>query len=308
MLTPSKMVPSRRRNIVLTDQHLPTMQIHHHIDQLRSELNTVRQSGKRIAVVPTMGNLHHGHIRLVEAAVDLADHVVATIFVNPMQFAQHEDLDKYPRTPDADIEKLQKAGCHTLFTPPAREIYPGGLTQHTVVSVPGLSERHCGASRPGHFDGVATVVSKLFNIVQPDHAVFGLKDYQQFQVIRKMAADLCFNIKITGVPTERDEHGLALSSRNGYLSETEKQTALLIYASLRQTAERIRQGDRDYAVIEQQARTQFQQAGIRPDYFTVCQADTLAPAEVSDTRLVILAAAFVGTTRLIDNIEISLNN
>jgi pantoate--beta-alanine ligase len=302
------MAPSRRQNTVLTDQHFPTMQIYHHISQLRSALNAVRQSGQRIALVPTMGNLHRGHIRLVEAASDLADHVVATIFVNPMQFAQHEDLDKYPSTPDADIEKLKKAGCHTLFAPPAREVYPDGLSQHTVVSVPGLSERLCGASRPGHFDGVATVVSKLFNIVQPDHAIFGLKDYQQFQVIRKMAADLCFNISITGVPTERDEHGLALSSRNGYMSASEKQTAVLIYATLQQTAEKISQGTRDYFALEQQAQTQLEAAGIKPDYFTVCQADTLAPATAADTRLVILTAAFVGTTRLIDNIEISLKN
>lgn len=283
------------------------MQIYHHISELRSELDKVRQSGQRIAVVPTMGNLHRGHIRLVEAAADLADHVVATIFVNPMQFGRHEDLDNYPRTPDVDIEKLNKAGCHTLFAPSAREIYPLGLVQHTVVSVPAISERHCGASRPGHFDGVATVVSKLFNIVQPDHAVFGLKDFQQFQVIRKMAADLCFDIIITGVPTERDEHGLALSSRNGYLSAQEKNTALLIYKTLQKIADSIAQGARNYMELEQQALTAFQAADIKPDYFTVCQADTLAPATTADTRLVILTAVFVGSTRLIDNIEISLS-
>jgi pantoate--beta-alanine ligase len=283
------------------------MQIYHNIRELRSELDKVRQSGQRIAVVPTMGNLHRGHIRLVEAAANLADHVVATIFVNPMQFGRHEDLDKYPRTPDDDIEKLNKAGCHSLFAPAAREIYPLGLEQHSVVSVPAISERHCGASRPGHFDGVATVVSKLFNIVQPDHAVFGLKDFQQFQVIRKMAADLCFNITMTGVPTERDEHGLALSSRNGYLSAQEKETALLIYKTLQKIAESIAQGARNYVQLEQQALSAFQAADIKPDYFTVCQADTLAPATTADTRLVILTAVFVGSTRLIDNIEISLS-
>lgn len=282
------------------------MQIIHHANELRILLAEVRHSGKRIAVVPTMGNLHRGHIRLVEAATAHADFVVSTIFVNPMQFGAHEDLDKYPRTPDSDIEQLTNAGCHCLFTPPVSEIYPNGLEQHTVVSVPGLSERHCGASRPGHFDGVATVVSKLFNIVGPDVAIFGKKDYQQFQVIRKMTSDLCFGIDILGVATERDSQGLALSSRNGYLSDAEKQTALCLSRTLAEVAQRISDGERDYRVLEQQALQTFTASGVRPDYFNICQADNLAPATRADLRLVILAAGFVGTTRLIDNIEITL--
>ncbi|MEX0740204.1 MAG: pantoate--beta-alanine ligase [Pseudohongiella sp.] len=282
------------------------MQIIHHAKELRTLLDDTRRRGKRIAVVPTMGNLHQGHIRLVETAVARADFVVSTIFVNPMQFGRNEDLDKYPRTPDADIEKLAAAGCDCLFVPPVDDIYPGGLEQHTVVSVPGISERHCGASRPGHFDGVATVVSKLFNIVQPDTAIFGLKDYQQFQVIRKMTADLCFDIDIVGVATERDRHGLALSSRNGYLSDAEKQTALCLYGTLTQTAGRITQGERDFRALERDATQTFLAHGIRPDYFNICQADTLAPATAEDKRLVILTAAFVGATRLIDNIEVPL--
>lgn len=282
------------------------MQIIHHVNELRDLLADIRRSGKRIAAVPTMGNLHRGHIRLVETAAVHADFVVSSIFVNPMQFGQHEDLDKYPRTPDADIKKLTDAGCHCLFTPPVSEIYPEGLAQHTVVSVPGLSERHCGASRPGHFDGVATVVSKLFNIVRPDVAVFGKKDYQQFQVIRKMTSDLCFGINIVGVATERDSQGLALSSRNGYLSESEKQTALFLSRTLTDMAQRIAGGVRDYRVMEQEALTTLIGSGIKPDYFNVCQADSLAPATPADQRLVILAAGFVGTTRLIDNIEITL--
>lgn len=282
------------------------MKICHTAAELRQILNTWRRDGKSIAFVPTMGNLHRGHIRLVEKAGELADIVVSSIFVNPMQFGRHEDLDKYPRTPDADIEKLTAAGCALLFAPSVREMYPLGLDQHTVVSVPGVSERHCGASRPGHFDGVATVVSKLFNLVQPDHAVFGLKDYQQFKVIRKMNADLCFGIQLTGVATERDDNGLALSSRNGYLSADEKQRALTIIRTLRDTAARIKAGERDYPALEQQARSVFESNGLRPDYFSICQADSLAPAQPDDTQLVILAAAYAGTTRLIDNIEIML--
>lgn len=282
------------------------MQIIHHVNELRSMLAEVRRRSGRIAVVPTMGNLHRGHISLVETAVTRADFVVSTIFVNPMQFGAHEDLDKYPRTPDADIEKLTDAGCHCLFAPPVSEIYPKGLEQHTVVSVPGISERHCGASRPGHFDGVATVVSKLFNIVGPDVAVFGKKDYQQLQVIRKMASDLCFGIEIIGVATERDSQGLALSSRNGYLSDPEKQTALCLSRTLADVAQRITDGERNYRVLEQQAVQVFTANGIQPDYFNICQADSLAPATPADHQLVILAAGFVGATRLIDNIEITL--
>jgi pantoate--beta-alanine ligase len=287
------------------------MKIIHTVQELRQELKVERQHGHQIAVVPTMGNLHAGHIKLVITAAALAEVVVTTIFVNPLQFGRNEDLDKYPRTPAADVQKLTAAGCHYLFAPAVTEVYPLGLEQHTVVSVPGLSERHCGASRPGHFDGVATVVSKLFNMVQPDHAVFGLKDYQQFQIIRKMTADLCFGIQLHGVATERDTDGLALSSRNGYLSAAEKHTALLISRCLRESASAIQQGRRDFRQLERAAQLQFEQAGIRPDYFTVCDADTLAPAEPEQTnadRLVILAAAFVGTTRLIDNIEVELSN
>ena len=282
------------------------MKICHQVSELRALLNNVRREGKTIALVPTMGNLHSGHMRLVEQAAALADVVVSSIFVNPMQFGRNEDLDKYPRTPDADISKLTAAGCAVLFAPSASEMYPQGLQQHTVVSVPALSQRHCGASRPGHFDGVATVVSKLFNIVRPDHAVFGLKDYQQFKVISKMNADLCFGIQLTGVATERDENGLALSSRNGYLSAQEKNTALVIINTLRDTAADIRRGERNYGALEQKARALFESNNLKPDYFTVCQADTLAPAGADDKNLVILAAAYAGATRLIDNIEVNL--
>ncbi|MDP3517615.1 MAG: pantoate--beta-alanine ligase [Pseudohongiella sp.] len=282
------------------------MKICHQASELRQLLREYRRAGKSIALVPTMGNLHRGHVRLVERAVELADIVVSTIFVNPMQFGRHEDLDKYPRTPDADIDKLTAAGCSVLFTPSVKEMYPLGLDEHTIVSVPAISERHCGASRPGHFDGVATVVSKLFNLVQPDHAVFGLKDYQQFKVISKMNADLCFGIQLTGVATERDANGLALSSRNGYLSVEEKQTALSIIQTLRETAGLLQKGQQDFPALERNAKAVLESRAIRPDYFTVCNADTLAPASTEDKNLVILAAAYVGNTRLIDNIEVTL--
>lgn len=287
------------------------MQICYTSQALRQALNEERRQGKTIAVVPTMGNLHAGHIKLVHTANELADITVATIFVNPMQFGRNEDLDKYPRTPDADINKLTEAGCDYLFTPPVSEIYPAGLQQHTVVTVPGISERHCGASRPGHFDGVATVVSKLFNLVQPDHAVFGLKDYQQFQVIRKMTLDLCFPIQLTGVATEREPSGLALSSRNGYLSPDEKNTAVVLYRTLQETASQITSGSKGLRQLEEEAARHLQDSGLRPDYFTICEADTLEPASDEtdcrgDRKLVILAAAFVGTTRLIDNLELTL--
>lgn len=287
------------------------MQICYTTQALRQALNNERRNGKTIAVVPTMGNLHAGHIKLVHKANELADITVATIFVNPMQFGRNEDLDKYPRTPDADIHKLTEAGCDYLFTPPVSEVYPDGLDQHTVVTVPGISERYCGASRPGHFDGVATVVSKLFNLVQPDHAVFGLKDYQQFQVIRKMTLDLCFPIQLTGVPTEREPSGLALSSRNGYLSEAEKSTAILLYQTLQETAGRILSDNTAFRPLEDDAAGQLQSSGLRPDYFSICDADTLEPADdhvhrQPGQKLVILAAAFVGNTRLIDNLELTL--
>jgi pantoate--beta-alanine ligase len=301
------MAASRRQNTALTDQ-VTLMKIYHQVSELRQVLDSYRREGKCIALVPTMGNLHSGHVRLIEKAAELADIVVSSIFVNPMQFGRHEDLDKYPRTPDADISKLTAAGCAVLFAPSVSEMYPRGLDEHTVVSVPAMSARHCGASRPGHFDGVATVVSKLFCIVQPDHAVFGLKDYQQFKVISKMNADLCFGIELSSVAIERDHNGLALSSRNAYLSAGEKETALTIIQLLRDTAEQILNGERNYTALERQAKAGFETKKLRPDYFSVCCADTLEPATADDTNLVILAAAYVGATRLIDNIEVSVQS
>lgn len=278
----------------------------HSIPELRQTLEPIRRRSQRIAVVPTMGNLHEGHLSLVEKALKLADLVVATIFVNPMQFGANEDLDNYPRTLSEDQGKLQAAGCHLLFAPNTREIYPGGLDSHSVVHVPVISELHCGASRAGHFNGVTTVVCKLFNIVQPDIAVFGLKDYQQFQVVRKMITDLCLPVELVGVETRRDSKGLALSSRNGYLDDIERDRATRIYGILREIRSSIESGHHDYRELELEARNRLAEAGLTPDYFAICHAQTLQPANRDDNELIILTAAWVKQTRLIDNIRISL--
>jgi len=275
------------------------------VKALREALDEQRALGRRIAFVPTMGNLHAGHIRLVEVARQCGDIVVCSIFVNPLQFGRNEDLALYPRTLEEDIAKLCAAQCDVLFTPTAADMYPKGLEAQTIVSVPGVSERHCGASRPGHFDGVATVVSKLFNMVQPQTALFGLKDYQQFQVISHMVKDLCMPITLVGVATQRESSGLALSSRNGFLTADEKARAAALYQSLQQAAADLQQGAR-IAAVEAQAGLQLEAAGFRLDYFAVCQAASLEPATLQDRALVILAAAWMGRTRLIDNLQLSL--
>jgi len=281
------------------------MQTLNTIEALRDLLAPSRRDGKRIALVPTMGNLHQGHIRLVETARREADIVVASIFVNPLQFGANEDLDSYPRTLAADQEKLMAAGCDILFAPGVSEVYPEGQDNQTLVEVPGLSDLHCGASRPGHFRGVTTVVCKLFNIVQPDLAVFGLKDYQQVAVIRKMVRDLCIPVEIVGVPTERAGSGLALSSRNGYLSEEELAIAPLLQQTLQQTANAVHNGNTDFTALEEQAQQTLEAGGFQRDYFRILCRDTLLPPGPGDVRpLVILAAARLGPARLIDNLEI----
>ncbi|MFB4391470.1 MULTISPECIES: pantoate--beta-alanine ligase [unclassified Pseudomonas] len=275
--------------------------------ELRAAVARARGEGKRIGFVPTMGNLHSGHAALVVKAAQRADFVVASIFVNPLQFGAGEDLDKYPRTLAADQEKLLEAGCHLLFAPTVEEMYPDGMVVQTRVAVPQLSEGLCGASRPGHFEGVATVVSKLFNMVQPDLAVFGEKDYQQLAVIRAMVRDLNMPIQIIGEPTVRAEDGLALSSRNGYLSAEQRATAPALYRVLSQLAEALRRGRRDYAALLAEGQAQLLGAGLRPDYLEVRHALNLRPAQVDDRDLVILGAAYLGSTRLIDNLYLHLD-
>ncbi|OLF52011.1 pantoate--beta-alanine ligase [Pseudomonas chlororaphis] len=277
------------------------------VRELRAAVARARSEGKRIGFVPTMGNLHSGHAALVTKAAQRVDFVVASIFVNPLQFGAGEDLDKYPRTLAADQEKLLQAGCHLLFAPTVEEMYPDGMAGQTRVSVPQLSEGLCGASRPGHFEGVATVVSKLFNMVQPDLAVFGQKDFQQLAVIRALVHDLNMPIQIIGEPTVRADDGLALSSRNGYLSDEQRAIAPALYSSLSHIAQAIGRGERDYAQLLGTQKQALEAAGFRPDYLEVRHALTLRPATAGDRDLVILAAAYLGATRLIDNLHLDLD-
>lgn len=272
------------------------------VADLRAAITSARGEGKRIGFVPTMGNLHAGHIALVKTAGERADFVVASIFVNPLQFGPNEDLASYPRTLAADQEKLIEAGCHLLFTPSVDEMYPNGQALQTIVRVPGVSEGLCGGSRPGHFDGVSTVVSKLFNMVQPDLAVFGEKDFQQLAVIRTMVRDLNMPIQVIGEPIVRADDGLALSSRNGYLNAEERATAPALNRTLLQLADAIRQGERDYPALLASGKQALQAAGLRPDYLELRNALDLQPATAEHRELVILAAAFLGKTRLIDNL------
>ena len=275
------------------------------IAELRRLRKQWHQEGKTVGFVPTMGNLHAGHLKLITAARQSCDIVVASIFVNPLQFGQNEDLDTYPRTIKED--QAQLSACHTdvLFLPSVPEMYPRGLNEQTFVQVPGISDIICGSSRPGHFRGVATVVNKLFNMVQPDRAFFGQKDYQQLQVIRLMAQDLSIDIEIEGVPTERAEDGLALSSRNGYLSDVQRQIAPRLYQCMCQLAQDIERGGKPVPELIQQQINALTEAGFTPDYIEVRRADTLEPAAGDDRELVILAAAWLGNVRLIDNKTVS---
>jgi pantoate--beta-alanine ligase len=276
------------------------------IGELRLQLAVWRGAGERTALVPTMGNLHAGHLELVLKARDLADRVVVSIFVNPMQFSAGEDLDAYPRTLDEDIARLTDAGADLLFQPSEAEIYRRPLEGQTRVEVPGISDILCGVSRPGHFVGVATVVCKLFNMTQPSLALFGEKDYQQLLVIRRMTEDLCMPVEIRGVPTVREEDGLALSSRNNYLSPDERARAPAMYRMLRETANAIIGGARDYRRLEQTALSRLTEAGLKPDYFVIRRAEDLGAPMSGEEELVILAAAYVGRARLIDNLRLSL--
>jgi pantoate--beta-alanine ligase len=276
------------------------------ISQLRSHLWQAKLEHKVIAFVPTMGNLHEGHLQLIDRALEEADLVVASIFVNPLQFGPGEDFKGYPRTFIADQEKLMSRGCHVLFAPTVDEMYPTTNISSTVVKVPHLDQLLCGASRPGHFTGVATVVSKLFGIVQPDIAIFGLKDYQQFLVIKQFTNDLCLPVKIIGAPIARAESGLALSSRNGYLSDVELSQAAQLYRCLIDCRLALEAGEKDFDKLAETAQRQLESAGFTRDYFNICRQDDLQLATSADTALVVVAAAYLGKARLIDNIRLQL--
>jgi len=280
------------------------MQIIATIPALRETIRSWRTFGDTVAFVPTMGNLHAGHLRLVEEARKLASRVVVSIFVNPTQFCAGEDFGAYPRTPEEDEDRLKGSGADLLFMPYADEVYPAGAV--TVVEVPGVSDDLCGKFRPGHFRGVATVVCKLFNMVQPDVALFGEKDWQQLTVIRRMVVDLNLPLHVVGVPTVRESSGLAMSSRNAYLSGEEKQRATALHRSLLQAKAKLEAGMRDYPAIEAASVQMLQNEGFRIDYFTIRRLDDLTGPRTDDTDFVVLVAAWLGRARLIDNIRISL--
>nr|WP_280527818.1 pantoate--beta-alanine ligase [Erwinia rhapontici] len=276
------------------------------LPMLRREVRRWRQDGKRIALVPTMGNLHDGHMTLVDEARASADIVVVSIFVNPMQFERADDLARYPRTLQEDCEKLNRRGVDLVFSPAPGDVYPQGLGEQTFVEVPGLSTLLEGASRPGHFRGVSTIVSKLFNLVQPDLACFGEKDYQQLALIRKMVADMGYDIDIVGVPTVRAKDGLALSSRNGYLTADERKIAPVVSKVMNGIAEKLSQGERHVDTLIAEAENALSDQGLQPDGLAIVDADTLRPLNVDSQRAVILMAAWLGKARLIDNQQVDL--
>ncbi|ASW80144.1 pantoate--beta-alanine ligase [Vibrio anguillarum] len=277
------------------------MQTFADISALREQIKQYKREGRRVAFVPTMGNLHEGHLTLVRKAREEGNVVVVSIFVNPMQFDRADDLNNYPRTLDEDLSKLNAEAVDLVFTPTPEIMYPQGLEKQTFVEVPGLSHMLEGASRPGHFRGVATIVAKLFNIVQPNVACFGEKDFQQLAVIRQMVSDLCMDIEIVGVPTVREMDGLAMSSRNGLLTLDERQRAPVLARTMRWISSALRGGRDDYASIIEDASDQLRAAGLQPDELFIRDAKTLQLISNETTQAVILVSAFLGKVRLIDN-------
>ena len=284
------------------------MQIEDSLSGLRAQLKIWRQQHQTIAFVPTMGNLHDGHLSLLKKARTLADKVVVSIFVNPLQFDNANDLSNYPRTLKNDINKLTGAGCDLLFTPDNKVMYPAGLDFHSFVHVPGMDDKLCGLERPGHFDGVATVVSKLFNMVQPDLAVFGEKDYQQLLLIRKLVADFNLPVKIVAAPTCREADGLAMSSRNQRLNVTQRQLAIMLNQQLTLIKQQLEQGNHDSQTLCDEAIAILTEAGFAVDYLEIRRAEDLMLADINkDHKLRILVAARLGEVRLIDNMAVSLS-
>lgn len=275
-------------------------------DELREQLEDWRHAGDHVAIVPTMGNLHSGHISLVNVAREHAERVVVTVFVNPTQFGEGEDFDSYPRTFEKDTRKLRKVTADVLFAPDTDTVYPFGQDNATRVVVPGLTEHLCGSFRPGHFDGVTTVVARLFALVQPDIAVFGQKDYQQQLVIRRMAEDLNLPVEVVMAPTVREDDGLAMSSRNAYLTDDERQRAPALHRSLSSIEADIRDGARNFNELEARATGELEKAGFSPEYVAIRRADDLSPPQQGCHEYVVLAAARLGDARLIDNLLVSI--
>jgi pantoate--beta-alanine ligase len=283
------------------------MKIFHSVSALRGDLNKDRLKGFRVGFVPTMGNLHDGHLALLKQAKQSNDVVVCSIFVNALQFSLNEDWDKYPRTYQSDCEKLRNAGCNYLFHPDDIEMYPNGLDTQSRVICPTMTDVLCGASRPGHFEGVTTVVSKLFNIVQPDEAIFGIKDYQQLAVIRRMVEDLCMPIQVTSAPIHRETDGLAMSSRNRYINDDERPKVIILKDTLDWIASQIKGGKRNFSELEHIAAQQIEQVGFKVDYITCSNSKTLDLAANDDSDITILGAIFTESARLIDNVSVSGN-
>ena len=272
------------------------------IANLREKVRGWRIEQLKIALIPTMGNLHAGHLSLVEQAKPIADRTIVSIFVNPTQFVQGEDYEKYPRTLDNDLSRLENLGTDLVFKPKVKEMYPGGLDEKTQITLSNLDSVYCGAFRPGHFAGVAKVVAKLFNVVQPDIAFFGEKDYQQLLVIKRLVEDLCMPISVIGLPTVREADGLAMSSRNAYLSDDERKVAPLLFKTLKEIAEGLNRGECNYTAMEDQAIQVIEQAGFKSEYVKIRNASDLGEPAGGD--LVVIAAAWLGGARLIDNVII----
>ena len=275
-------------------------------DALREQLEEWRHAGEHIALVPTMGNLHEGHLRLVEIAREHAERVVVSVFVNPKQFAEGEDFDEYPRSPERDKRRLKKAKADMIFVPDVETIYPFGIDNATSVTVPALTDELCGAFRPGHFDGVTTVVSRLFSLVQPDVAVFGQKDYQQQLVINRMVQDLSLPIQVICGETQREEDGLAMSSRNQYLTEDERAIAPKMYAMIQSIGHGLETGQRNYEEIESKAANELEALGFKPEYVSIRRAENLDLPDRDCDELVVLVSAHLGKARLIDNIVVHI--
>jgi len=290
------------------------MNIVERVSSLRAAVSAARKDKQSVAFVPTMGNLHKGHLELVKVAKSRADMVVVSIYVNPTQFGANEDLANYPSTPDEDSRALAELGVDVLFLPSQQTMYPGVIDKQTVVYVPEMGDVYCGQDRPEHFYGVTTVVSRLFNMVQPDVAIFGKKDYQQLAIIKKMVTDLAYPVQVVGVDTVRSEEGLALSSRNGYLTAKELTLAPMFYQALQRISDNVKAVINDgknltkktIKEVEKEAINYLKGQGFKPQYISVCRQQDLSPAKKGDTELVILAAAKLGKTRLIDNLEVFL--
>jgi pantoate--beta-alanine ligase len=282
------------------------MQVYNGIRGIREKVKEFREEGLSVAFVPTMGNLHEGHLTLVRKAQQQADRVIVSIFVNPMQFDKADDLTNYPRTLEDDLAKLEGEGVAAVFTPTPEIMYPEGLDKQTFVDVPGISSMLEGESRPGHFRGVSTIVTKLFNIVKPDVACFGEKDFQQLALIRKMVIDLCLDIKIIGVPTVRELDGLAMSSRNNLLTLDQRQRAPVLSKTMRWINSAIRSGRRDFDSIIEDGNDQLRAAGLHPDEIFIRDARTLLPVSNETKQAIILMSALLGNVRLIDNQVVDL--